>query len=49
MMPLILIVEDDEDLMRNLTKFLASEGYQTVSTCGECDAKEALKKFMGQR
>lgn len=43
MMPLILIVEDDEDLMRNLTKFLASEGYQTVSACGECDAKEALK------
>lgn len=42
-MPLILIVEDDEDLMRNLTKFLASEGYQTVSACGECDAKEALK------
>ncbi len=42
-MPLILIVEDDEDLMRNLTKFLASEGHQTVSTCGECDAKEALK------
>ncbi len=43
MMPLILIVEDDEDLMRNLTKFLASEGYQIVSACGECDAKEALK------
>lgn len=43
MMPLILIVEDDEDLMRNLTKFLASEGYQTASACGECDAKEALK------
>ena len=43
MMPLILIVEDDEDLVRNLTKFLASEGYQTVSACGECDAKEALK------
>jgi len=43
MMPLILIVEDDEDLMRNLAKFLASEGYQTVSACGECDAKEALK------
>lgn len=43
MMPLILIVEDDEDLMRNLTKFLASEGYQTVSACGECDAKETLK------
>ncbi|MBR6982623.1 MAG: response regulator transcription factor [Ruminococcus sp.] len=42
-MPLILIVEDDEDLVRNLTKFLASEGYQTVSACGECDAKEALK------
>lgn len=42
-MPKILVVEDDEQLMRNLTKFLAAEGYVTSGAYGESTARDALK------
>ncbi len=42
-MPKILIIEDDEQLARNLTRFLISEGYDIVDTYGQTDGLEAFE------
>ncbi|MBE6862099.1 MAG: response regulator transcription factor [Ruminococcus sp.] len=42
-MPKILLVEDDEQLARNLLSFLISENYDVVHTFGQTDGLEAFE------
>ncbi len=42
-MPKILLVEDDEQLARNLMRFLTSENYDVVHTFGQTDGLEAFE------
>ncbi len=41
-MPRVLLVEDDEQLARNLVRFLQSEQYEVIHTTGQTDAIAAF-------
>ena len=41
-MPLILLVEDDAQLARNLSRFLMTEGYEVIYAAGQTEALAAL-------
>ena len=41
-MPRILLIEDDDQLARNLVRFLQSEGFDVLHTAGQTDGLEAL-------
>ena len=40
----ILLVEDDPDIVRSLSDYLQSEGYEVTSAAGERAAREALRR-----
>lgn len=40
----VLLVEDDQAIVENLTGFLKEEGFQVTAVSGQTDALEALEE-----